>query len=98
MTYKECFEWFLYNQADLSCFGDTYIPEQGDKEWQQNQEYFKEIFGGYASQIVEPGHYLHLHVCEKSNYHARDFLKEHTPDMFIDTDDCTYYFFKLEYD
>ena len=57
-------EWIISQNINGKFLHTIDVPEEGEEEWQQNEEWWCEALGFYPPAPIEAGRYLYFYVSE----------------------------------
>ena len=75
MKKSKILDWILDNNINPILLQRINVPEEGDEEYQQNEEWWIDIFGATPSAPVMPGKYFYFYasrvVADELEYDAQ---------------------------
>lgn len=67
MKAKDILEWIVRDEVEGKFLHTIVVPEEGDEEWEQNEEWWWDTLGFVPPCPIEPGKYLYFYVSEVAN-------------------------------
>jgi len=88
MKATELLNWICRESISGEHLGIVDVPEEGYGEWEQNEGWWNEYFGGCPPYPVPEGRYLYYYTSQVSDYI--------TPDAEIEFADDSIYLHRIE--
>lgn len=88
--------WVIRESVDGENLNFTFVPEIGSEVYDQNDEWWKRIFGGCPSHPIPSGEYIFFYGSKEDADITDGNGAYHSPDAIIETDEDTIYFYKID--
>ncbi len=99
MKAKQVLEWIVEKSINGENLNFVYVPEEGQEEWEQNEEWWLYFFGAVPPGPVPVGRYLYFYsdVYNEIDYDGK-YEKVFAADAEIEVDpgNCTIYLYRIE--
>lgn len=96
MKTKDVLKWIVKQSIQGELLGTCNVPEQGEAEWQQNENWWWRFCGGLPPAPVESGEYLYYYTSQIPDFIETEQGAFH-PDAEVELSCGSYiYFYKLE--
>ena len=92
VTSREILEWIIVNSIEGEFLAIAIVPEEGNEEWEQNEEWWIHMFGGTPPNAQSSGEYLYFY----SDTIDDESINGHIYDFEIELGTARILFFKIQ--
>lgn len=61
MKARNILKWVVKESINGEFLGMVIVPNEGDEEWEQNEQWWIDMFGGVPAGPIEEGEYLYFY-------------------------------------